>query len=92
MARRLTPHAVVIDLLLPGMNGVETIALLREEPRLQSTVVVVLISREPSTAEMEQLTAAVAGLPTERIRLRRTPEILLNALEQTNGSRSGAHN
>jgi PAS domain S-box-containing protein len=90
-ARRLTPHAVVIDLLMPGMNGVETLALLRQEPRLQSTAVVVLISREPSTAEMEQLTAAVAGLATERIRLRRTPEILLNALEQTNGSRYGAH-
>jgi PAS domain S-box-containing protein len=88
MARRLKPQAAVIDLLMPGMNGVEAIASLREEPGLQSMAVVVLISREPSTAEMELLSEAVAGLTMERIRSWRTPEILLNALEQTNGHRS----
>jgi two-component system CheB/CheR fusion protein len=41
-ARRMRPHVVLLDIGLPGMNGYEVARVLRQEPRLDKTVLIAL--------------------------------------------------
>jgi PAS domain S-box-containing protein len=88
IARRTRPQVAVIDLLMPGMDGLETIAAIRAEPEFDDLHVLALVSREMPPEEMDRLSAAVAGA-RRRARARLTPELLLAALEKTGGHRWG---
>ncbi|HEX6309609.1 MAG TPA: ATP-binding protein [Longimicrobiales bacterium] len=77
MARRLQPDVAVVDLLMPGMDGVEAISVMRSEPALQSTQVVAIVSREMVEEEMQRLSSSIDGVTRgHRARLRATAEIL----------------
>jgi CheY-like chemotaxis protein/nitrogen-specific signal transduction histidine kinase len=77
LARRNQPDVAVVDLLMPGMDGVEAIAVMRTEPGLQSVQVIALLSRELADAEMDQLTASIAAVGRgHRARTMATAEIL----------------
>jgi two-component system CheB/CheR fusion protein len=41
-ARRMSPHVVLLDIGLPGMNGYEVARVLRQDPRLDKTVLIAL--------------------------------------------------
>lgn len=45
LARRLQPDLIVLDMMMPGRNGVEVLEELRREPRLHETPVVMLTAR-----------------------------------------------
>lgn len=92
-ARRMQPHVAVVDLLMPGMDGVEAIAVMRSEPALQSICVVALLSRELAAEEMDQLTSSIQAVSrSHRARTIATAEILRAAIEEigTNRERPGA--
>ncbi len=57
-ARRWAPQAVVSDMLMPGLDGFQLCAALRQDPQLAS-LPVVLVSAATSTAEEERLAALV---------------------------------
>ncbi|HEX6133288.1 MAG TPA: ATP-binding protein [Longimicrobiales bacterium] len=77
MARRLEPDVAVVDLLMPGMDGVEAISFMRSEPSLQSTQVIAIVSREMAEEEMQRLTSSIDAVSRgHRARVRATAEIL----------------
>jgi PAS domain S-box-containing protein len=93
IARRLQPDVAIIDLLMPGMDGVEAIALMRREPALSSTPVIALVDAEMDADEMERLAASAAavaragGAPREP-----TAGLLRRAVERDAGAGTGAEN
>jgi signal transduction histidine kinase/CheY-like chemotaxis protein len=63
LARRLQPDLAIIDLVMPGMDGFEVIAMMRREPALGKVQVMALLNGEMTPDEMSQLdeSAAVAA-------------------------------
>jgi DNA-binding response OmpR family regulator len=60
IARR--PSAIVLDLLMPGMNGFQFLDELRRTRNNQTTPVVVWTSKELSEAEQQWLTATARAV------------------------------
>lgn len=61
MAGELQPDIMIVDLLLPGIDGVTLISRLREHAPLAHTQLVVLTSLEP--AKLQAYAIALEGLP-----------------------------
>jgi CheY-like chemotaxis protein len=62
LARRAIPHIVVMDLLMPGMNGIEVLAAMRREPALEHVQIVALVPCEASDEDIERLRNSVENL------------------------------
>jgi CheY-like chemotaxis protein len=90
-ARRIHPHVAVIDLLMPGMDGIEAIAAMRAEPALSGIPIVALITREMATEEMMRLTESVGAIGRGRAaRSHPIAELLRSVVEQF-GASSARH-
>ena len=63
LARSLRPGVIVLDLMMPGMDGRETLAALQADPQLSGIPVIDLTARVDE-AELNQLrsTAGVIGV------------------------------
>jgi DNA-binding response OmpR family regulator len=66
LAATRKPDALLLSLTLRGANGVTTLASLRAQPALQDIPVVMLVPRELTSEQMEQLQAAVAEISSGR--------------------------
>jgi PAS domain S-box-containing protein len=87
VARRMQPHVAVVDLLMPGMDGLEAIALMRAEPVLSRIPVLALVNRAMPDADMAHLAESILTLErSHRARTRSTSELLRQALDRVNGS------
>jgi CheY-like chemotaxis protein len=91
MARRLEPAVALVDLLMPGMDGVEAIAVMRSEPALKDVQVIAILSREMAEEEMERLSGSIEAVGRgHRARTLATAEILRHAAEAGAGQVPGA--
>lgn len=52
IAKRFTPDVVLLDIMMPRMDGVETCRQLRENPALQKTFIVFLTARSEEYSEV----------------------------------------
>ncbi|HEX2165727.1 MAG TPA: ATP-binding protein [Longimicrobiales bacterium] len=92
MARRLEPTVALVDLLMPGMDGVEAIAVMRSEPALANVQVIALLSREMAEEEMTSLSESIEAVGRgHRARTLPTADILRGAAEAgtANGTSRG---
>ncbi len=60
--RRERPHALVLDLGLPGMSGQQVLSHLREDPDLQSLPVIVVTGQTLTPQERRELTGKIHAL------------------------------
>jgi CheY-like chemotaxis protein len=92
MARRLNPAVALVDLLMPGMDGVEAIAVMRSEKALHDIQVIAILGRELAEEEMERLAESIDTVGRgHRARTLPTADILRSAAEAGVGqSRPGA--
>jgi PAS domain S-box-containing protein len=89
IARRLQPDLVIVDLVMPGMDGIEAIAIMRSERALRQVQLVGLVSREPVEAEMEQLSASVEAIARGgHAQPRPTADLLRAAIDSSTAARS----
>ncbi|HSJ06842.1 MAG TPA: ATP-binding protein, partial [Longimicrobiales bacterium] len=80
LARRMLPDVAIIDLVMPGMDGVEVIAMMRQEPALQAVRIVALLNSEMPADEMSRLSATARTLArSRRMRIVPTADILRRA-------------
>lgn len=56
-ARTEQPNAIVLDLLMPGIDGFEVLAQLKADPITQAIPVIIMTSKQLTAEEHEQLTA-----------------------------------
>lgn len=52
IAKRFTPDVVLLDIMMPKMDGVETCRQLRENPELQKTFIIFLTARSEEYSEI----------------------------------------
>jgi PAS domain S-box-containing protein len=91
LIRRIVPQVAVMDLLMPGMDGLEVITAMRAEPALQQVEIVGLISREMAEEEIERLGASASTLIGRRGRVHPIADLLRRAVsEQHPHETSGA--
>ena len=62
-ARKNHPDVVVMDLFMPGMDGIEATRRLREDPALRDVPVIAYTARTAPLAEAEQLFTGVCIKP-----------------------------
>jgi signal transduction histidine kinase/CheY-like chemotaxis protein len=60
--RRTTPNAIVLDLIMPGMNGFEFLDVLRGAPEGRDVPVIVWTSKDLSAAEKDTLRASANAI------------------------------
>lgn len=78
IARRLRPDLMLIDLMLPGISGLEVLGELRSDPALAEVPVVVISAWDHLEAEaLEAGAARFVGKPFEPDELRATVSELL---------------
>src|SRR5262249_15037734 len=78
---RERPDAVILDLLMPEMNGFEVLEQLRSRQETRNLPVLVHTSKTLSSHEREQLESLSAGvLPKGEIASTLAPELILNSL------------
>ena len=79
LAKTCVPHAVLMDLFMPDMDGVEATRQIKADPRLRDVPVVAYTAR-PATAERETgLFAAVCVKPCSSATLLATVRALTSA-------------
>jgi two-component system, response regulator len=78
----LRPDVIVLDLILPFMNGVDVLKYIRSTPELKATPVIIL-----SEAYMSELAAAAAAVGAEQTLLKSscTPNLLMDVINNLLG-------
>ena len=57
IAREVIPHAIVLDVMMPGMDGIETCVELRKIPSLKKTLIMFLTARGEDYSQIAGLDA-----------------------------------
>ncbi|MEW6568354.1 MAG: pyridoxal-phosphate dependent enzyme [Chloroflexota bacterium] len=64
-ARRTPPHLIVLDLMMPEMDGFAVLDHLRQQPETASVPIIVVTAMDLSPAEKKQLEGQIARLITK---------------------------
>jgi signal transduction histidine kinase/ligand-binding sensor domain-containing protein/CheY-like chemotaxis protein len=65
LARTLQPAAVILDLMMPGVNGFEVAAALHQDARTASIPIVILTAMELTAADRAQLNGRISAILTK---------------------------
>jgi signal transduction histidine kinase len=65
LAEQMKPQCIVLDLMLPGVDGFEILAKLRADPRQKETPVIVWTMKDLSSAETESLATRAQAVLTK---------------------------
>jgi two-component system alkaline phosphatase synthesis response regulator PhoP len=57
IAKEVTPHIIVLDVMMPGMDGIETCVELRKIPTLKNTLIMFLTARGEDYSQIAGLDA-----------------------------------
>ncbi|HYM63015.1 MAG TPA: response regulator [Thermoanaerobaculia bacterium] len=60
-ARRNTPDLIILDLMMPGMSGFEVAGALKDDAETRNIPILVLTSKDPTSAECRELQSKVAS-------------------------------
>jgi CheY-like chemotaxis protein/two-component sensor histidine kinase len=91
LARRLQPDLAIIDLVMPGMDGIEVLAMMRREPALAKVQVMAMLNGELAPDELRRLDESAAAVARSgAASAQPTAEMLRRAAEQNSARRSGA--
>jgi signal transduction histidine kinase len=86
IARSELPHLILMDLQLPGLDGIEATRRLKADPRTCAIPVVALSARVEATDEARAREAGCAGYIAKPIRLSRFPQQVGSYLASEEGA------
>jgi len=72
------PEAILLDLMMPGMSGLEVCRLVRADPRTANIPIVILTARYDTAMQREAMQAGATEYLTKPIR----PNDLINCLQE----------
>jgi len=76
-ATKLAPHLIILDVMMPGMDGIETCAEIRKIQELQDTIVIFLTARGEDYSQIAGFEAGADDYLTKPIK----PKILLSRVK-----------
>lgn len=76
-AKAETPHLIVLDVMMPGMDGIETCEELKKIPSLKSTFIVFLTARGEDYSQISGFEAGADDYVTKPIK----PKLLISRLK-----------
>jgi len=79
-ARLERPDAILLDVMMPGMDGYQTFGALKADPDLAQIPVVFLTAKDPSGRELQACAAGAAGFIAKPFTPHELPEILKRLL------------
>jgi len=86
LAEEMHPDAILLDVMMPGMDGIETCRRLRLNPTTASIPIILLSARSPSDARAEGLMAGATDYVTKPIHFPDLLERLERVVHQGNAS------
>lgn len=89
IAKRFTPDVVLLDIMMPKMDGVETCRQLRENPELQKTFIIFLTARSEEYSEIAAFDGGADDYITKPIKPRALMS-RINALMRRESKKSPA--
>ncbi|MEE9155317.1 MAG: response regulator, partial [Gemmatimonadota bacterium] len=91
IAKRKQPDLIILDLLMPGLDGFEVSKALKEQPETAGIPIVILTVRSLSTVEKRRLSGRIAHLRRKTDFHREEFVALVRAaIERTQHGRHGA--
>lgn len=76
-AAEIFPHLIILDVMMPGMDGIETCTEIRKIPELQDTIVIFLTARSEDFSQIAGFEAGADDYLTKPIK----PKILLSRVK-----------
>ncbi|MFH1160067.1 MAG: response regulator transcription factor [bacterium] len=77
LAREFLPHLIILDVMMPGMDGMETCAVLRNMPELKHTLVIFLTARGEDYSQIAGFEAGADDYITKPIK----PRLFLSRIQ-----------
>ena len=77
MALKINPHLIVLDVMMPGMNGIETCRAMRNLPSLRNTPIAILTAMNEEQSESTCLEMGANDYITKPIR----PKLLVSRIQ-----------
>lgn len=81
-ARTQQPNAIVLDLLMPGIDGFEVLAQLEADVLTRSIPIIIMTSKQLSTEEFEQLTLRTSASENNGMSLRAVAVLSKQAISE----------
>jgi two-component system, OmpR family, alkaline phosphatase synthesis response regulator PhoP len=77
IAKELKPHLIMLDVMMPGIDGVETCNIMRSMPELNNTVIVFLTARGEDYSQIAGFDAGADDYITKPIK----PKVLISRIK-----------
>lgn len=71
------PHLVILDMMMPGLNGIETCQKMREIPEMEGSLIIFLTALNDDQTEMKSYQAGADDFITKPIR----PKVLVSKVK-----------
>jgi len=68
LAREIIPHLIILDIMMPEMDGIETCSLIREIPELRQTLIAFLTARSEDYSQIAGFTAGADDFISKPVR------------------------
>ena len=76
LAKEIVPHIILLDIMMPEMDGIETCTLIRDIPELKQTIVAFLTARSEDYSQIAGFSAGADDFISKPIR----PKVLVSRM------------
>ena len=76
LAKEIVPHIILLDIMMPEMDGIETCTLIRDIPELKQTIVAFLTARSEDYSQIAGFSAGADDFISKPVR----PKVLVSRM------------
>ena len=77
MAEKVNPHLIILDVMMPEMDGIETCEILRQDKKLQNTIIAFLTARGEDYSQIAGFDAGGDDYITKPVK----PKVLISRIK-----------
>lgn len=77
IAKKIEPHLIILDVMMPGMDGIEACEIIRNDPKIAKTLITFLSARGEDYSQIAGLNAGADDYITKPIK----PKVLMSKVK-----------